>query len=158
MEEKKSNKIPFPQANDVNKIIQIIRMDQRELFENSLLIKQLGVTQRQINYYLAACVFLGIIDKKRRFTQFGANLKNKGQEGLIAALSQIIVSKPVFGEVFFNKLFNNVFLTNEEISELISLEYEIDSIEVADRRASTVRKWISWIFSHTESEDSIVNL
>ena len=151
MEEEMKSKVPFPQANDVNKLIAIIRVEQDQLFDNQYLIELLKVTQRQVNYYLSACSFLGILDRKRHFAELGLSLKSKGQEGLIVALSQIIVSKPVFGEVFFNKLFNGCFLTNEEISELITFNYGVDSIEVADRRASTVKKWIDWIFDHIEN-------
>ena len=150
MEEEVKNKIPFPQANDVNKIIAVIRIEQDRLFDNNYLIDLLSVTQRQVNYYLSACAFLGILDRKRHFTELGLSMKSKGQEGLIEALSQVIVSKPVFGEVFFNKLFNGGYLTNEEISELITFNYGVENIEVADRRASTVKKWVEWIFSHIE--------
>ena len=146
------NKSPFPQANDVNKIISIIRTDQESLFDNEFLASLLSVTQRQINYYIAACTFLDILDRKRRFSQFGLLLKTKGQDGLIMALSQKIVSKPVFGEVFFNRLFNGATLSNEEISELITFYYGIGNTQVADRRASTVKKWINWIFKQKEQE------
>lgn len=150
MEEETRNKVPFPQANDLTKIVALIRADQNILLDNDCLIEILQVTQRQINYYLSACSFLGILDKKRKFTDLGISLKAKGQEGLIVALSQLIVSKPVFGEVFFSKFFDNESLSNEEISELITLNYGIESTEVADRRASTVKKWIDWIFEHKE--------
>ena len=150
MEEEMKNKSPFPQANDVDKIISIIRADQESLFDNVFLINLLNVTQRQINYYIAACTFLDILDRKRRFTEFGLSLKSKGQEGLIIALSQKIVSKPVFGEAFFNRLFNDTPLSNEEISELITFNYGVDNIQVADRRASTVKKWVDWIFEQKE--------
>lgn len=150
MEEEMKNKSPFPQANDVDKIISIIRADQESLFDNEFLINLLNVTQRQINYYIAACTFLDILDRKRRFTEFGLSLKSKGQEGLIIALSQKIVSKPVFGEAFFNRLFNDAPLSNEEISELITFNYGVDNIQVADRRASTVKKWVDWIFEQKE--------
>ena len=152
-EEKKTKKVPFPQANDVEKIISIIRTEEQKLSDNDFLMNMLNVTQRQINYYLSASVFLGILDSKRHFTELGHSLINKGNEGLIIALSQIIISKPVFCEVFFNKLFNGEYLSIEEISQMITINYELDNVEVADRRASTVKKWVSWIFSHVNTSE-----
>ncbi len=151
MEEKKRNTIPFPQANDIKKIILIIRTEQARLFDNNYLTDLLQISPRQINYYLSACSFLNILDRKRRFTDFGLSMKIKSDDGVAIALSQAIISKPVFGEVFFNKLFNGEFLPIEEISELITFSYGVDSIKVADRRASTVKKWINWIFQHADT-------
>jgi len=152
-EEKKTKKIPFPQANDLEKVIVIVRTDESMLKDNGYLMNLLGITQRQINYYLSACSFLGILDSKRHFTDYGRSLSNKGNDGLIIALSEKIISKPVFCEVFFNKLFNGEYLSIEEISQMITINYELDNVEVADRRASTVKKWVSWIFSHANNSE-----
>lgn len=152
-EEKKTKKIPFPQANDVEKIITIIRTDEQKLLDNDFLMNTLNVTQRQINYYLSASTFLGVLDSKRHFTELGRSLTVKGNEGLVIALSKLIISKPVFCEVFFNKLFNGEYLSIDEISQMITIDYELDNVEVANRRASTVKKWVSWIFSHVNTND-----
>ena len=106
-EEKKTKKVPFPQANDVEKIISIIRTEEQKLSDNDFLMNMLNVTQRQINYYLSASVFLGILDSKRHFTELGHSLINKGNEGLIIALSQLIISKPVFCDDKSNIIFTN---------------------------------------------------
>ena len=43
------------------------------------------------------------------------------------------------------KYFSGKQLSKDEISELISIIYGIDSDEVCGRRASTVSKWLEWI-------------
>ena len=146
MENEKKNDAPFPQANDLNKVLQLVELNQEQICDNNYLMSFLNVTQRQVNYYLAACSYLGIIDRKRQFTDLGKSLKKKSEESLIIAIAKIIVAKPVFGEAFFNKFFTGEDLSKEEISELITFSCEIDNLEVADRRASTVKKWIDWIF------------
>ena len=144
MEER--NNIPFPQANDFNKIVQIIEIDNEELLkDNDYLEKYLNLgTGRQIAYYLSACEFLGLVSK-RKFTAKAIELRELSKDTRILRLSQLIVSAPVFGEVFFSKYYYNEKLDAEQISQLIGIIYKIDNDEVCKRRASTVIKWIDWI-------------
>lgn len=149
MEEEDNIEAPFPQANDFTKVLKLINVEKENLLQdNQYLVNLLGVTQRQVNYYLAACAYLGIIDKNRLFTEYGCFLRSKGHEQFIYSLSRKIVSMPVFGDVFFSRFLYDEELTNEDISELISLEYKIDNHDVSYRRASTVSHWIDWIFSN----------
>ena len=151
--EGKSTNIPFPQTNDLNKVIAILRVkDENMLSDNKALEGLLSVTQRQVNYYLAACAFLGLVDRKRKFTSLGIELNSKGYDLFILSLCSIIVSKPVFGVVFFNRLFNNEVMPIEEISQMIAIEYKIDNLEVANRRASTVKKWVDWIYGNAQKQ------
>ncbi len=141
-------KIPFPQANDFEKILTIITTDaESNIKSNELLIQKLKVTKRQINYYLSACVFLGILNNKREFTTYGVSLRHLNRDGLICALCMKIVSLPVFGDVFFSQYLFKYKFSNEEISELIAAMYDVDNVGVADRRASTVKNWVKWIES-----------
>lgn len=150
-EDKNEIKVPFPQANDFSKILRIIKIEN-EIFlrDNSYLAKKLDVSQRQINYYLAACSFLEIISN-REFTNYGIELRNKGYDQLITCVSTKIISLPVFGDVFFTRFYYNTILSNEEIAELLIINYGIDNYNVAKRRASTVRNWINWIFEQRQS-------
>lgn len=146
MENLDNNKIPFPQANDFNKVVSIIHIDRPEqINENDYLESFLGISQRQVHYYLSACQFLGIIDKKRCFTPYGILLRNSGKDSFEESLAMKIISLPVFGEVFFRQYFHNEKMETEEISELITFHYSLDNSDVADRRASTVRNWVKWI-------------
>lgn len=139
---------PFPQANDFEKIISLIKIEKETLLQdNDYLTNLLGVSLRQVNYYLAACVFLGIVNKERLFTEYGCTLRNKGHDQFLASISMKIISLPVFGDAFFSKFFYGEDLENEDVSELLSIHYGIKNSAVADRRASTVRNWINWIFS-----------
>lgn len=144
MEEK--NIVPFPQANDFNKIVQIIEIDDEELLKDNEYMKiylSLG-TGRQISYYLSACEFLGLINK-RKFTKLALEMRCLSKDTKILKFSQLIVSTPVFGEVFFSQYLYGEKYNSELIAQLIGLIYKIDNLEVCKRRASTVLKWISWI-------------
>lgn len=144
MEEK--NIVPFPQANDFNKIVQIIEIEDEELLKDNEYMKiylSLG-TSRQISYYLSACEFLGLINK-RKFTKLALEMRCLSKDTKILKFSQLIVSTPVFGEVFFSQYLYGEKYNSEQIAQLIGLIYKIDNLEVCKRRASTVLKWILWI-------------
>lgn len=140
--------ILFPQANDFQKVIKIIYLSENELLDNQFLSKHLELdTDRQISYYLNAAVYLGIINQKKKFTDFGWALKEAGNEGFKNLLAMKIVSKSVFGDVFFYKYFHGIDLKSDEIAQLMLMYQEVNSDSVAERRASTVISWLKWIES-----------
>jgi hypothetical protein len=145
MEKTENKLVPFPQANDFDKIFLLIEIDDEEnLKDNVFLTNYLGITSRQVNYYLSACEFLDIVEK-RKFTDFGLSLRSMGLDHKIATISSKIVSKPVFGEVFFLYYFYSEKMSIDEIAELITFRYGNSLDKIAPRRASTVNNWIKWI-------------
>lgn len=146
------NNIPFPQANNFDNILKIVLIDDENNLKNNDFLKELldlG-TDRQISYYLSACEFLGLL-QRRNLTLLGKEIRNLPKDMQILKLSQLIVSSPVFGEVFFMKYFSGKQLSKDEISELISIIYGIANDEVCSRRASTVFKWLEWIEKNREN-------
>lgn len=143
----KNKRIPFPQANDFNKIIKIVLIDNPDNLSNkSLLMKLLDLgTERQVSYYMSACEFLDIIDSNGSLTDFAKLIREKCFETQILMLANKIISKPVFGEVFLMRYYNCIDFQTEEISQLISDIYNIKNSDVCNRRASTVKSWIKWI-------------
>jgi hypothetical protein len=141
-------RILFPQANDFQKVIKIINLSERELLDNLFMSEYLELeTDRQVSYYINAAIYLGIINQNKKFTDFGWKLKESGSESFKNLLSMRIVSKSVFGDVFFYKYFHGVELKNDEIAQLMLMYGEVNSDSVAERRASTVTSWIKWIDS-----------
>ncbi len=138
---------PFPQANDLNKIVSILRLEQDNLFSDDFLIQNLKISKRQIHYYISACIFLDYLDEKRVFTPNGKKFRILSNEGSILHLTQQIISNPVFGEVFFNQFLYGDEMNIDDISDLISINFGVTNESVAKRRSSTVKKWISWIFN-----------
>ncbi len=148
--EEKQNRVPFPQANDFGKILKIIEIDDEDrMSDTNYLLNYLELgTQRQISYYVSAAEFLGIVDKSRSFTSFGNELRNSIYESRVLKLCQRIISLPVFGEIFFMQYLYKEAVDTDYISQMISDIYGIDNVEVCNRRASTVKKWLSWIDSN----------
>ena len=145
--EQKNKKYPFPQANDFNKILLLLNIDNESLFNDKEYLKiylDLG-TERQISYYLSAFQFLGLIDDEKKFTSYALDIKNQSYDIKILMLCRTIISLPVFGEVFFEKYLFNVDFSTDQIAQLISIIYDIENYEVCKRRTSTVMRWLKWI-------------
>lgn len=145
--EQENKKIPFPQANDFDKIYELICLEDESKLHNNDFLKQylnLG-TDRQIAYYVSACEFLGIITHAKEFSVLGQNIRNMNYDLRVLTVCKIIISLPVFGETFFMKYLYNEILCQDDIAQLITILYGIDNYEVCKRRASTVTKWLEWI-------------
>lgn len=137
----------FPQADDFEKIIKIIKIEDEELISNYIYLEELIEVSsiRQVDYYLSACFFLDIINEDKKFTDEGNLLRNSGKVEFVILLSMKIVSKPIFGNVFFYNYLYKKVLAKDEIAQLILMYDEVNSIEVARRRSSTVIGWLKWI-------------
>jgi len=141
-------RVLFPQANDFHKIIKIIYLSEGELSDNHFMSNHLELdTDRQVSYYVNAAIYLGIINLDKKFTDFGWKLKESGTETFNNLLAMKIVSKSVFGDVFFYKYFHGVDLKIDDIAQLMLMYQEVSSDSVAERRASTVTSWLKWIES-----------
>lgn len=140
-------KLPFPQANNFTKVIKILETEEEQLTNKELLQEIIKVsTNRQVQYYVSACQFLGLIDEGYKYTNLALKIKESCFENKVISLSRLIVSMPVFGEVFFKKYIYNEDSSKDEIAQLISDLWESDdSFAVCYRRASTVKKWLEWI-------------
>ena len=145
--EQEDKKIPFPQANDFNKIYNLICMDdESKLIDKEYLKSYLNLgTERQIAYYLSACEFLGVINRNKEYTELGENIRNTNSDLRIVMICKIIISLPVFGEVFLLNYLYDEKSSQEDIAQLISVLYGINNYEVCKRRASTVSKWLEWV-------------
>lgn len=150
--EQKDKQIPFPQANDFNKVYDLICLeDETKLFDKNYLKGFLSLgTDRQIAYYLSACEFLGIITHDKQYTAFGKEIRNANSDLKVLMICKAILSLPVFGEVFLMKYLYYDKCSQEDIAELISILYGIENYEVCKRRASTVSKWLNWIIKQKQ--------
>lgn len=148
--EKEDKNVPFPQANDFEKIYSLICITEEEqLNDKNYLMELLSLgTERQIAYYISACEFLGVITHDKKFTKIGLKIREANLDLQILMICKIIVSSPVFGEAFFMKYLYNASLKQDDIAQMIGIIYKIDNYEVCSRRASTVIKWIEWIEEH----------
>ncbi len=141
-------KVPFPQANDFEKVIAILNIDKAEkLVDKKHLSSILDmVTDRQVQYYLSACAYLGLINKVKKFTKLANELRTLNSSEQTIELARLIVSDKVFGNVYFSQKMYGMKLSTDEIVDIMKARGVLfDSEEMYKRRAQTVASWIAWI-------------
>jgi hypothetical protein len=92
-----TNKIPFPQANNVLLMIEMLKtMDSgdNKSFTN------LNIVNRQVHYYKSSLMYFDLLDKKERLTLKGKYLIQEKTLDLQKTMFRNTISlKPVFSEV-----------------------------------------------------------
>lgn len=141
------NKIPFPQADDFEKVIKLINLENVEKYNDKIALSMIlgDIADRQVQYYLSACMYLGILDEKKNLTSKGVSIRKLNYAGQVVELSRIIVSDEIFGEVYFMQKYLEVKLTREDVIGIMKKKISFNSEELYKRRAQTVIKWIEWI-------------
>lgn len=140
------NRVIFPQANSINKIIDmIINFNDEQLVDKEYFVKYFRIVPRQYYYYFDALTFLGILDEYEKITPLGKKLREfDNPDGEIChVLRNTIVNKPVFKQVYNYYRDNQCFPSKDYISNLIKEYYKL-SISTSERRTGTVKKWIKW--------------
>jgi len=142
---------PFPQANDFNKIFTIIGTDEEKLKDYSYMQVLLGdITGRQVDYYLSACVYLGLITHEKKYTDEGNKIRKMSGMNRIAATCRLVVSDEIFGMVYFESKLLGVELERDDIVAIMKDYISFESEAMYVRRASTVHSWVQWILDSEE--------
>jgi len=140
----------FPQANDISKIIKLIKSGD-EIFQDSDLIREvIGKTdERTVQYYLSSLKYLKIINNEKKFSEFGLELYNeKCDDELKEKLAKEIVDKGIFKKVYDlehdrHKLSNDE-IVEEMIKDKLNKKYSNSTLK---RRANTVSSWVKWCWN-----------
>ena len=104
-------------------------------------------TDRQVTYYVSACVYLGFITPNREFTEYGREVLSMPRSEKIVEIVRRIISDPIFGYVFFMQRLLGVKLEREDIIDLMK-KHTVLTEQLYKRRAQTVVKWVEWIDSN----------
>lgn len=146
--------VPFPQADDFEKIVTIVNISDSNALNDSVKLSQTlgGITDRQVAYYLSAATFLGLIvsDKgQKKFAQKCLEIRNMNSYLQTAELISLILQNPVFSKVYSYTIVIGIQEV-EDIKEVIKEYYPQYSDAIYERRAQTVSSWINWIIEKTQ--------
>jgi len=146
--------IPFPQADDFDKIVHILSFpSDDDLNSVSKISSRLGdITERQVAYYISAAMFLGLIeikDGKKVFTAQAQYIKRLNTYMQYSELISIVLLNPVFNKVYVN---THMFGKQEtdDVINVIKKYYPDYSDSIYSRRAQTVISWVDWVSNHLE--------
>lgn len=148
--------IPYPQANDLNKIIDTLHAIKDGAKTKRDVALFFEFDERQGDYYPNAARYLGYVDKEGVIYK----LSNRGLEFLEIStpnqrtlnIIEALLARTTFRK-FFELLQQNAWdlsiLTDEAISDII-VKHASLSGTTPGRRASTIRQWFKWIAENTK--------
>lgn len=153
----KTNGTPFPQANDISKVIRLCEMTTHcTEVDIEDVMSEFDFTERQAYMYLNAGIYLGLIRRVRirvyTSTGTGSMIGTTSREDCNSKLSTRIISRQPFNATIMHQLIMGHLPEIEEIVVMMKADDNInfDSAETYIRRASTVYAWSKWVIENNE--------
>jgi len=152
------DKVPFPQANDFDKVIKycdLIYSNKKHLQD---LITELGITSRQVTYYRDSCLFLKLVRLQDREIYLNPELSKIYREGTVKEKYGFFMASMIENEILFKcyNLYTIDNLTIDTFKHTVSNVYNM-SDSTLKRRLSTVRSWFKWLSRIIELNKKNVN-
>ena len=145
--------VPFIQADNFERIVSLLENMYENPMTSEEIIELMKFTTRQRDYYFNAGKYLGLFqklkeDKVRKYglTNIGVAVYKKSYKERQLELVKLILSHRIFRDLFGEILETGVIPDKGRVVEL-ELEYNVCSIDVASRRATSVISWLNWIFN-----------
>ena len=138
--------IPFPQANDVRRVIDCVDAIGAGHVSRASLAAYYGFAGRQADYYANAAAYLSLLERNGGSFQ----LSELGQRFLRAPVNQRhelllrqLVARPVFRQGAETLALTGRVPTVEYLAEVIAHRTQLTAV-TATRRAKTVVAWLRW--------------
>lgn len=141
------DKIPFPQANDFEKVVCLMSLNNEEDLTDFDFVGAFlgGISERQVSYYLSAAMYLGLIDRNKHFTELGNNIRCMDDYLRVIELIRVVLSDPIIGKAYISQKVLGLCLETEDIADMIKEYYPDYTQPIYIRRAQTVQSWLKWI-------------
>jgi hypothetical protein len=149
--------VPFPQADKFERVIDLCSnlYNQNKSLEEIAL--DYGFDIRQADYYSAAAIYLGLVEKKfdDGITQFSLTEIGKQIFDLNYKERQLSLCKKILEHKVFMAVYKISLDREPAVQDIVTIMktnylYNIQSDETYKRRAQTIRCWIDWIFKLVE--------
>jgi hypothetical protein len=146
--------IPFPQANNFNRVINICELLNGQELNRNDVTDQYAFDVRQTNYYTDAARYLGLLEKRRDaekpvycLSDAGKRILRLNYKQRQLAFCDLILSHKAFGDTFRQYLEGGNMPPTGEIIRIMKCSnlYNIGSDSTFERRSSTIRGWLNWI-------------
>jgi len=154
--------VPYPQANDLDKVMDLVTNFEEDTLNTKELISAFfDFDERQGDYYANAAIYLGFLkrddDRENTFelTPLGETLRhynNRNQRNLL--LLKQILAKPTFNVLIKDLIrpdCNLNRLSDDSIITVVAAKTPLSG-QTVGRRASTVKRWLQWICDNIEFE------
>lgn len=140
-----NNFIPFPQANDINKVIALVQAGDDIIKDKEKAKEVIKVgTPRQVSYYLSALQYLKYLGQNKKLTERALKLKNSKSELVSDIYNQLLEDK------LFGKAYHDFKATGEVNIDKVTSDLKKENQKLSEstlrRRASTIRSWVEWMY------------
>ena len=139
--------VPFPQADSVAKLIDLVDAVARGVNDREELADQFDYNVRQSDYYGNAARYLGLVGRRNRgFIPLPETLRfaQTTLTDRLAIVMKAIASRPVFRDCL-EDLERGTPTSPEKVAELVQHHHTNLSSDTSNRRARTVLAWMEWI-------------
>ena len=144
----------LPQANEIEKVIKLLAAGQETIDEKEKAKEVIGVsTERQVSYYLAALQFLKYLTRDKKLTDEAKNIGSSEKDISRAVYSKLKELPPycnVYEKFKENKKIANISFVLPYVKDLFPNLSE----STANRRASTVKAWVEWMYKMDSQSNS----
>jgi len=138
--------VPFPQADDISKIIDVLEILSSGLLNKFEIADKFDVDPRQGDYYANGAAWLGLVERTGtsfRLTDKGCDLVRLNRSDRLARLAELVSQMPVFHDTA-QAWAKGDHLLPDDISSELKRRFRLSS-STAKRRAMTVRAWVKWL-------------
>ncbi len=147
-----NNLVTFPQANDFDKVIQLLNFSKRSSVTSDQVRHHLGVVARQVSYYIQAALYLGLVEKTAtgvRSTAHARQLLALSAQKRDFELSALLVQIPTIRKCFLFAIETGRLPSMEESIHSLADQVDLAGINETTkrRRLSTAISWTKWILS-----------
>jgi hypothetical protein len=127
----------FPQANDIYKLFLLCDFLFMDGFDKEKIMKLINVnSERQVQYYLSAGKYIGLIDTRKQLTEIGKLIFSQDKNNKLQLVCYQILSNNIFADYFIHRNINKTVI-------LLNNSYYIAK-STLPRRISSLRQWIQW--------------
>ena len=151
--------VPFPQADDFEKVINLLEILQSWEKTDDELTEEYNFVKRQAHYYKSASKYLWYADCKHwgplELTTKWKNLMELPRRERLLHIIEDILSHPVFKETLIKYLNENWNISNEDIVKIMinSRLKNIWTISTFRRRWQTIKWRCNWIIQTTKESE-----
>ncbi len=157
--------VPYPQADDLDKVVDIIQRIHSGIQTKSEIAEYFEFDERQGDYYLNAAAYLGFVKRNEQHFDLTASGRQCIRSDSRARKTGIIIAqllkRPSFRDMLdrllnspanlrlFKQQYSIQELPQHEIVQIIQRHTKLNE-NTAARRALTAKSWIKWVLHNAE--------
>lgn len=140
--------IPFPQANDMRKVIDVVDAVYAGYTQRRAVTEFYEFADRQASYYVDAARYLGLLVTTRAgysLTPEGVAFASSSPSDRLRRMASAMLERPVVRMAVERMLVRGTAPDRVELAELIAASRPELRGATLERRASSLAQWLSWL-------------